>query len=159
MYRYWGQNSGGGQQQLSAYCQDDTIDNLVLAFLYVFFGPAPTLSQPEIDFANVSRFYPFIRVHYSDIFLQICNQWDDPVFPGTQLANCSFMASQIKACQANGKIVTLSLGGATGQVGFSQDSAAISLADRIWNEFLGGSSSIRPFGDAVLDGYETSSYD
>ncbi|KAI0035384.1 glycoside hydrolase [Vararia minispora EC-137] len=133
---YWGQNSAGGQQQLSAYCQDDTIDNIVLAFLYVFFGPAPTLSQPEIDFAN------------------ICNQFNDPTFTGTDLADCSFMASQIEACQAKGKIVTLSLGGATGQVGFSSDSGANSLADRIWNEFLGGSSSTRPFGSAVLDGLD-----
>ncbi|KAI0315512.1 glycoside hydrolase superfamily [Amylostereum chailletii] len=133
---YWGQDGSGNQQQLSHYCQDDTIDNIVLAFLYVFFGPAPTLSQPEIDFAN------------------ICNQFDNDVFPGTQLANCSFMASQIKACQAAGKIVTLSMGGATGQVGFSSDSAANSLADRVWNEFLGGSSSIRPFGTAVLDGID-----
>lgn len=62
------------------------------------------------------------------------------------------MASQIEACQAKGKIVTLSLGGATGQVGFSDASAAESLAKRVWNEFLGGSSSTRPFGSAVLDG-------
>ena len=52
-----------------------------------------------------------------------------------------------------GKIITLSLGGATGQVGFSSDSQAESFADQIWNLFLGGSSSIRPFGDAILDGY------
>ncbi|KZV66161.1 glycoside hydrolase family 18 protein [Peniophora sp. CONT] len=133
---YWGQDSAGNQGSLSSYCQDDTIDNIVMAFLYVFFGPADTLSQPEIDFANT------------------CNQFDFSTFPGTDLADCSFMASQIEACQAKGKIVTLSLGGATGQVGFSSDSAAESLAKRVWNEFLGGSSSTRPFGSAVLDGLD-----
>ncbi|VDC03044.1 unnamed protein product [Peniophora sp. CBMAI 1063] len=133
---YWGQDSAGNQQSLSSYCEDDTIDNIVMAFLYVFFGPANTLSQPEIDFANT------------------CNQFDFSTFPGTDLADCSFMASQIEACQAKGKIVTLSLGGATGQVGFSDASAAESLAKRVWNEFLGGSSSTRPFGSAVLDGLD-----
>ncbi|TFY55037.1 hypothetical protein EVG20_g9469 [Dentipellis fragilis] len=130
---YWGQDSAGSQQDLSTYCADDTIDNVILAFLYIFEG---TGGEPVIDFANT------------------CNQWDDPVFPGTALANCGFMASQIAACQAKGKIVTLSLGGATGQVGFSSDSAAKSFADTIWNMFLGGSSSTRPFGSAVLDGVD-----
>ncbi len=48
--------------------------------------------------------------------------------------------------------MTLSLGGAGGSVGFSSDSQAQTFADTVWNTFLGGSSSTRPFGDAVLDG-------
>lgn len=94
-----------------------------------------------------------IRTHSAFHFpSQTCNQWDDGVFPGTALANCSFLAQDIKACQAAGKLVTLSLGGGTGQVGFSSDSQAESFADQIWDLFLGGASDIRPFGDAVLDG-------
>ena len=75
------------------------------------------------------------------------------MYPGTALANCSFMAEDIKTCQSMGKLVTLSLGGATGQIGFSNDTQAESFADQIWDLFLGGESSIRPFGDAVLDGW------
>ena len=63
------------------------------------------------------------------------------------------MEADIKTCQANGKAITLSLGGATGQIGFSSDSQAQSFATQIWNMFLGGSSSTRPFGNAILDGY------
>lgn len=74
------------------------------------------------------------------------------MFPGTQLPNCDFLASDIETCQAAGKIVTLSLGGATGSDTFSSASQAESFADLIWDEFLGGSSSTRPFGSAVLDG-------
>jgi len=74
------------------------------------------------------------------------------VFDGTGLADCSFMAPQIKTCQKNGKIVTLSLGGADSKPGFSSDSQAQAFADQIWNSFLGGSGAPRPFGDAVLDG-------
>ena len=47
------------------------------------------------------------------------------------------MASDIKKCQAKGKLITLSLGGATAQVGFSSDSQASSFAKTIWNMFLG----------------------
>lgn len=49
--------------------------------------------------------------------------------------------------------MTLSLGGATGSVGFQSDSQATSFAQTIWSLFLGGSSSTRPFGSAILDGY------
>lgn len=45
------------------------------------------------------------------------------------------------------------MGGATGSVGFSSDSQAEAFADTVWDLFLGGSSSTRPFGSAVLDGY------
>lgn len=62
------------------------------------------------------------------------------------------MASDIKYCQSKGKLVTLSLGGATGSVGFQSEDQANAFAETIWNVFLGGSSSTRPFGDAILDG-------
>ena len=77
------------------------------------------------------------------------------VFPGTNLANCQFIAADIKACQAKGKTVTLSLGGATGAAVFSSGAQAKFFGNTIWNLFLGGSSSTRPFGNAVLDGYVT----
>ena len=85
-------------------------------------------------------------------YLQICNIGKDPVFPGTALPDCSFLASDIQECQAKGKIVTLSIGGADGAVGFASNSQATEFADTIWDIFLGGSSSTRPFGSAILDG-------
>lgn len=75
-----------------------------------------------------------------------------PVFSGTQLAECSALASDIQYCQEQGKIVTLSLGGSTGEVGFSSEEDAVNFADKIWDLFLGGTSATRPFGEAVLDG-------
>lgn len=63
------------------------------------------------------------------------------------------MASDIKTCQSKGKLITLSIGGATGQVGFSSDSQAQAFGTQIWNLFLGGSSSTRPFGSVILDGW------
>ncbi|KIL71002.1 glycoside hydrolase family 18 protein [Amanita muscaria Koide BX008] len=129
---YWGQDSAGQQQRLSFYCQDDTIDIIPLAFLPTFFDEG---GLPSVDFSN------------------ICSS-DNNAFPGTNLANCAYMASDIQQCQAKGKILLLSLGGAVAQVGFSDDSQAEWFADTIWNLFLGGSSGTRPFGNAVLDGID-----
>ena len=64
------------------------------------------------------------------------------------------MTSDIKACQARGKIITLSMGGSVaGVTSFSSDAQAEAFARTVWDLFLGGSSSTRPFGDAVLDGW------
>ncbi|KAJ7868359.1 chitinase [Mycena olivaceomarginata] len=70
--------------------------------------------------------------------------------------SCASLAAGIQACQAKGKLVTLSLGGGgTTTARFGSDAAAISFADTIWNDFLGGSSGAhRPFGAAVLDGVD-----
>ena len=48
---YWGQDGANSQKRLSFYCNDDTIDVIPLAFLYIFRG---TGGDPVIDFANVS---------------------------------------------------------------------------------------------------------
>ncbi|KAG8886331.1 hypothetical protein FRB97_004866 [Tulasnella sp. 331] len=142
LVQYWGQNSYGAanpsdtanyQKTLSFYCSDSTTDVFPVAFLNVFFG---TGGEPEIDLAN------------------ICSSSSDPVFAGTELANCQFLAADIETCQAAGKIVTISLGGATGGGTFSSDAQAQSFADQIWNLFLGGTSTMRPFGAAVLDGVD-----
>ncbi|KAF8203227.1 class III chitinase [Pholiota molesta] len=139
---YWGQNSYGAtngadtanwQQRLSFYCNDDAIDVFPMAFLNVFFG---TGGVPSINLANT------------------CNPTDSATFPGTTLPDCSSLASDITTCQSKGKIVTISLGGATGAVGFSSDAQATTFAQTIWDLFLGGSSSTRPFGTAVLDGID-----
>ncbi|OSX67814.1 carbohydrate-binding module family 5 protein [Postia placenta MAD-698-R-SB12] len=138
---YWGQDSYGAthtdsanfQQPISYYCQDDAIDVIPIAFVDTFFG---TGNYPVINLANT------------------CNTTDNEYFSGTELLNCSFLASDIEYCQSQGKIVTISLGGAGGGVGFSNDSEAQSFADTIWDIFLGGSSSDRPFGSAVLDGID-----
>jgi len=47
------------------------------------------------------------------------------------------MASDIRKCQAKGKIVTISLGGSIADVGFSTPAEAAGFAKTIWNMFLG----------------------
>lgn len=55
--------------------------------------------------------------------------------PGTDLADCSFMASDIQKCQEKGKILTLSLRGAIANVGFGSDAQAAGFAKTIWDMF------------------------
>ncbi|KAI9483725.1 MAG: class III chitinase [Benjaminiella poitrasii] len=138
----WGQNSygaangndpSGWQQPLKFYCDDDAIDVLPIAFLTTFFGVG---GKPQINLANY------------------CNSVDNATFPGTNLANCQNIAPDIKYCQNKGKLITLSLGGATGGVGFQSDDQASAFADTLWNLFFGGTSDTRPFGDAILDGVD-----
>ncbi|KAG8757338.1 Chitinase 1, partial [Ceratobasidium sp. 428] len=138
---YWGQNSfgavdsnqAGWQKAIDYYCNDNSVDVFPVAFVNQFFG---TGGLPALNLANS------------------CNPTDNGVFPGTGLANCQSLASSLKTCQAKGKLLTLSLGGAGGAYGFSSDAQGKQFADTVWNLFLGGSSSTRPFGDAVLDGVD-----
>ncbi|ORY04982.1 glycoside hydrolase [Basidiobolus meristosporus CBS 931.73] len=138
---YRGQNSYGGgggdasgwQKNLAYYCQDDTVDVIPVSFLNTFFGKG---GFPELNLANT------------------CNMKDNATFPNTNMVNCPSIGEDIKFCQSRGKSVILSLGGAGGSYGFSDDTQAKGFATQVWNLFLGGKSDTRPFGNAVLDGVD-----
>lgn len=132
---YWGQNSqglAGSQKNLGAYCSAGDADLFMLAFVDIFFDPNTGL--PGINFASS------------------CS--DGAVFPGTNLLQCPTIGKDINACQALGKTVMLSLGGAVGGYGFANDTQASDFADEIWNMFGNGNSKFRPFGSAVVDGFD-----
>ncbi|CAJ1978459.1 unnamed protein product [Sphenostylis stenocarpa] len=67
---------------------------------------------------------------------------------------CTQFSDQIKGCQSQGIKVLISLGGASGSYSLSSADDANQVANYIWNNFLGGQSSSRPLGDAVLDGVD-----
>ncbi|XP_076930040.1 acidic endochitinase SE2-like [Bidens hawaiensis] len=69
-------------------------------------------------------------------------------------STCSALSSQIKACQAQGVKVLLSIGGQEGSYSLSSPQDAQQVADYLWNTYLGGQSGTRPLGDAVLDGID-----
>ncbi|CAI5755498.1 unnamed protein product [Candida verbasci] len=121
---YWGQNAGGNQGSLASYCQSNSADIIILSFLNDF----PKIG---LNFANAC----------SDTF-------------SDGLLHCPQIGQDIKTCQQQGKIILLSLGGATGNYGFSSDSDAASFAETLWNKFLESSDSERPFDDAIVDGFD-----
>ncbi|KAF7181335.1 hypothetical protein CNMCM7691_000553 [Aspergillus felis] len=93
---------------------------------------------PELDFAN--------------------QESQCTVYPGTNLLNCPQIAEDIKRCQQKGKTILISIGGATStERGFASEVAAIEAADKMWQIFGpvdAGNTAYRPFGDAVIDGFD-----
>ncbi|XP_058755639.1 acidic endochitinase-like [Vicia villosa] len=67
---------------------------------------------------------------------------------------CIGLTSDIKSCQAKGIKVLLSIGGGAGSYSIASTQDASSVATYLWNNFLGGQSSSRPLGPAVLDGID-----
>nr|KJB19884.1 hypothetical protein B456_003G123100 [Gossypium raimondii] len=67
---------------------------------------------------------------------------------------CTGLSSDIKSCQAKGIKVMLSIGGGAGSYNLTSAEDARQVATYLWNNFLGGISSSRPLGDAVLDGVD-----
>ncbi|XP_011037250.1 PREDICTED: hevamine-A-like [Populus euphratica] len=67
---------------------------------------------------------------------------------------CTSLSSDIKSCQAQGVKVMLSIGGASGSYSLASSEDARQVATYLWNNFLGGHSSSRPLGSAVLDGID-----
>ncbi|KAJ1825870.1 Chitinase 2, partial [Coemansia sp. RSA 2599] len=133
---YWGQNSHGttnpGENQLplDEYCDKEAGDLLVLSFLSEF--NADGLHPPTLNLANSCL----------------------TTFDNSTLLHCPNIGRAIEKCQKKGKAVVLSLGGASGAYGFSDDVQAERYADQIWDMFLGGNSQNRPFDNAVLDGID-----
>ncbi|KAG8384007.1 hypothetical protein BUALT_Bualt04G0073200 [Buddleja alternifolia] len=67
---------------------------------------------------------------------------------------CTHLSSDIKSCQAKGIKVILSIGGGAGSYYLNSVDDARQVATYLWNNFLGGKSSSRPLGGAVLDGID-----
>ena len=67
---------------------------------------------------------------------------------------CAVLSSDIRSCQRRGVKVLLSIGGGDGKYGLSSPADARLVAAYLWNSYLGGMSTSRPLGDAVLDGID-----
>ncbi|EOY02495.1 hypothetical protein SCA6_017726 [Theobroma cacao] len=77
---------------------------------------------------------------------------DDHCDPSTK--GCVGLADDIRSCQSRGVKVLLSIGGGDGVYILVSSEEAKEFADYLWNNYLGGNSTDRPFGDAVLDGID-----
>jgi len=137
---YWGQDSAGSEPSLATFCSNTRYDVINLSFMISFFDTRqPTCrikDAPDLNFAN-----------HGDL----CSTWSDCPF----MLNCaSTIGVDIRNCQSKGIKVVLSLGGAVGSYGFSSDAQATQFAGLLWDMVFEGNSSLRPFGEAVLDGVD-----
>lgn len=64
------------------------------------------------------------------------------------------MEQDITLCQQKGKIVTMSLGGGDGdkEIKLANADQAKAFGQLMYDRFLGGTDTVRPFGSAMLDG-------
>lgn len=124
---YWGQNSEGGQQRLSEYCQSSNADIFILSFLTTF---------------------------PNNLGLNFANACSETFGDNSGLLHCSTIAADIETCQSLGKKVLLSLGGASGAYGFTNNDEAEAFAETLWNTFGEGTTTDRPFDSAVVDGFD-----
>ncbi|EOY19889.1 hypothetical protein QUC31_005911 [Theobroma cacao] len=99
--------------------------------------------------------YDIINLAFLNVFgggqtpsLNLAGHCDPP--SGT----CVIFGEQITYCQGLGIKILLSLGGAAGNYYLSSQDDAQSVADYLWNTFLGGRTSAGPLGDATLDGID-----
>lgn len=113
-----------GEGTLAAACATGNYQLINIGFLNVF-GNGQT---PQLNLAG----------H--------CN----PSSPGS----CSSIGNDIAGCRSQSIKILLSLGGAIGSYSLSSAADAQQVADYLWNNFLGGTSNSRPFGNAVLDGID-----
>ncbi|KAI1423186.1 putative class III chitinase [Xylaria sp. FL1777] len=129
---YWGQNSAGGattQGRLQEYCDDNGINIINVSFLI-------GIKNLSVNFASASDKCTAIS--------------------GTGLLSCPEIEEDIKYCQAQGKTILLSIGGATySEGGFTDEASAVAAANTVWGLFGSPTSTAnRPFGSAVVDGFD-----
>ncbi|KAL8383692.1 hypothetical protein RB595_010747 [Gaeumannomyces hyphopodioides] len=141
---YWGQNSinrptgqAGAQQRLSTYCSESSV-NVGPDRVPIEFAPR-CLAQDTFP----SR-HPFSKQPSPE------SRADEKRIPTRQ---------DIQACQAKGKTILLSIGGATyTEGGFRSETEAVAAADKVWATFgpvqAGDATTLRPFGAAVVDGFD-----
>uniref|UniRef100_A0ACD5VX38 Uncharacterized protein n=1 Tax=Avena sativa TaxID=4498 RepID=A0ACD5VX38_AVESA len=107
---------------------------------------AETCATGNFKFVNVAFLYTFGMGQTP--LLNLAGHCD-PASNG-----CTFLAAQVKSCQSRGVKVLLSIGGGVGSYGLSSVADAKNVSRYLWDNYLGGKSTSRPLGDAVLDGVD-----
>ncbi|KAG0635764.1 glycoside hydrolase superfamily [Tuber brumale] len=129
---YFGQFGKLGEDSLSKFCLNTNVDIVVLAFVNVYKGAG---GLPGMNLGV----------------------YCDTRIPGTDLLSCPNIGKDITACQAAGKKVLLSLGGQeANDNSLPDDKSATELGDNLWKLFGEGKGleSKRPFGGALIDGFD-----
>lgn len=137
---YFGQTPKTIEYPLKAVCADDKINIIVVAFVNGFFDANGT-GFPTVNFGGAGG--------YLNPAMEAAG--------ATGLLQADELASNISACQAGGKIVLMSLGGALGTSVFTSDAQAVTFAEMLWNLFGAGNGTdpkLRPFGSVVVDGFD-----
>lgn len=131
---YWGQASS--MPTLQETCSDSNIDIVILSFLNQYPSPMSVNLWPEECYPDTS----------SGSWSYTCDGTDGH----------ADIETGIKYCQSKGIKVFLSIGGSSSGSVLTSDEQGTEFADSLWKYFgpVTDSSMVRPFGDAVLDGFD-----
>jgi len=140
---YWGQ--GADQKPLLETCKNSAVDIVNIGFVNAFPDNSPG-AYPGTNFGNACGDETY-TVNGVSTFLK---------------SNCPRIESDIIECQKTyGKKIFLSFGGAYPQTYYiASDNSANSFADFVWGAFgpatsaWTSASKPRPFGNAVVDGFD-----
>ncbi|RDX63218.1 Acidic endochitinase, partial [Mucuna pruriens] len=105
-----------------------------------------TCETGKYSFVNIAFLYNFGNGQSPKLFL--AGHCDPPMH------NCFSIGRDITNCQKQGIKVMLSIGGASPSYSLTSYDDAKNVSDYLWHNFLGGNSSSRPLGDAILDGID-----
>ena len=112
-----------------------TLPSRSFTFIFSFRAAAAALPPGRPSIASSAAFTPFHTVESSDINALMTRSVNGPCPWSSLVRSASVMVDGSHV--GTGAVTT----------------ADAAFADQVWNLFLGGSSSTRPFGSAVLDGY------
>lgn len=139
---YYGHTPAAANESLYDTCSEDGVDIVMLSFVLQVYGAG---GYPSLDMGTAKKYY--------------CGGISSAqtAAGATGLQDCTEMGTHITQCQALGKKIMMSLGGSVGNISFDSPTNASDSATLMWNLFGGGSSnltSLRPFGNATVDGFD-----
>ncbi|KAL2863509.1 class III chitinase ChiA1 [Aspergillus lucknowensis] len=139
---YYGQ--GFNQPRLAEFCQETAFDIINIGFINRFPDQDLFTGLPGSDFGNQC--------------------WADTYFvdglPSMLYSQCPNLREDIPICQAAGKKIFLSLGGGHDTYKINTIDSSTKFADFLWGAFgpktedWEADDKPRPFGDAVVDGFD-----
>lgn len=141
---YYGQTNMTQYVNLTQLCSGLSLDIITLGFVSGFYGSKGALN---------------ISMDFNGYLCKSANETQIAAGMGS-LLDCvgDRFAAEVAACQAMGKKVLLSVGGASANLTIPSTKAATALAQTLWDLFLGGDGykgkGVRPFGSVVLDGLD-----
>lgn len=136
---YWGQSDLVHDFPLNS-SNFDVYDQINIAFAF-HFSPNPTCNLGDIT-------VPYIGMNFAGYCYQYLGSCPD-------LLTCPSITPHIQYRQSRGQRVCISMGGSAGA--YSNPSSQVEaskLAQLVWDMFLGGNCTYRPFGNAILDGVD-----
>ncbi|KAF7814272.1 G-type lectin S-receptor-like serine/threonine-protein kinase CES101 [Senna tora] len=137
----------------------------LLPLLFLFLLQIPTSESDEISIVwgqnrNEGTLQETCATgKYSIVVISILYAFGNGQTPQLNLAghcdpssSCTAVGKEIGYCQKQGIKVILCVGAGDDDYNRASSNDFKSLSNYLWNNFLGGSSVSRPFGDAVIDG-------